>query len=98
MSKQIPARLFIIGLSAGAASLYYLSRNAEINRIRNLKFSFDMLFNVGARAAGAAFVGDLVGRKMFINYRKLQQHKTAKNEVSKNMRFMPNARPHLMPH
>ena len=67
-AKQYPARLFLIGAFAGAYSLYYLSRNAELNRIRQLKISMNMLVNVSARVALAGFVGDLVGRKLFINY------------------------------
>ena len=98
MSKQMPARLFLIGTFAGAYTLYYLSRNAELNRIRRLQISMDMLINVGARAGLAAFFGDLLGRKLFVNYQSVQNHKVAKNEISKIMRTMPNARPHLMPH
>ena len=98
MNKQMPVRMFLIGTFVGASSLYYLSRNAEIKRIRQLKFSVDMIFNVAARGLVAAVAGDLIGRKLFVNYRRIQQHKVAKNEVSKIMRTMPNARQYLMPH
>ena len=67
----MPARIFLIGTFAGAYSLYYLSRNAELNRIRQLKISMDMLLNVGARVAAAGIVGDLVGRKLFVNYQRV---------------------------
>ena len=65
---MIPLRLCFTGLAVGLTTLYYLSRNHEINRIKNFKFSYDMIFNVGIRAAGAAILGDVVSRKLFINY------------------------------
>ena len=63
-----------------------------------MKFSVDMLINVGARSVLAAGVADVVTRKLFVNYDRVLEHKVAKNEVSKIMRTMPNARPYLMPH
>ena len=95
---MLPLRLFFISLAMGASSLYYLSRNHEINRIRRLKFSVDMMINIGARSVLAAGVTDVVTRKLFVNYDRVLEHKVAKNEVSKIMRQMPNARPYLMPH
>ena len=98
MSKMRLPRLFLITAAVGASSLYYLSRNAEINRIRQLKISFDMLFNVGVRAVPAAIVGDFIGRKLFVNHKKQTAHRVASNEIKKMMRTFPNARPMLMPH
>ena len=98
MSKQRPARLFLMTAAVGISSLYYLSRNAEINRIRQLKISFDMLVNVSVRAIPAALAGDFIGRKLFVNYKKQTSHKVANNEIKKIMRTFPNARPMLMPH
>ena len=95
---MIPLRLFFCAFAAGASSIYYLSRNHEINRIRRLKLSVDMMVNVGARSVLAAGVADVVTRKLFVNYDRVVEHKVAKNEVSKIMRTMPNARPYLAPH
>ena len=95
---MIPLRIFFCATAMGLSSLYYLSRNHEINRIRNLKFSIDMMLNAGTRAVGAGIVMDVVTRKLFVNYDRVVEHKTAKNEVSKIMRTFPNARPYLMPH
>ena len=57
-----------------------------------------MIFNVGIRAAGAAILGDVISRKLFINYQKITEHKVASNELKKVMRTFPNARPMLAPH
>ena len=83
---MMPLRMFFCALAAGGASIYYLSRNHEINRIRRLKFSVDMMINVGARSVLAAGVADVVTRKLFVNYDRVLEHKVAKNEVSKIMR------------
>jgi hypothetical protein len=95
---MIPLRLCFTGLVVGATSLYYLSRNHEINRVKNLKFSFDMIFQVGWRSVVAAIVGDVVSRKLFVNYQKITENKISKNEIKKAMRTFPNARPMLGPH
>ena len=56
------------------------------------------MFQLTGRAVVFGVAGDLMGRKLFVNYNKIMQHKMAKNEVSKIMRTFPNARPYLMPH
>ena len=98
MAKLYPVRLAFAGLAIGASTFYYISRNHEINRLRRLKLSFDLLFNVGARAVVAGVAGELLARKLFLNYNKLTQDKVARNEVRKIMRTMPDAKPHLLPH
>ena len=57
-----------------------------------------MTINVVARALVAGLVSDVVTRKVFVNYRKLQDHKVATYEVQKIMRTFPNARPMLGVH
>ena len=64
----MPLRLAFAGLAMGVTSLYYISRNHEINRIRNLQISFDLIANVGARAVVAGIAGEVVARKLFVNY------------------------------
>ena len=98
MAKQIPIRLFFTGCAMGVASLYFLSRHQELNRVRNLKFSVDMIVNVGARAVLTGVVADVCTRKLFVNYDKITKDKVARNEVRKIMRTYPNARPILAPH
>ena len=95
---MIPLRMAINGMAMGAFALYYLSRHNEINRIKRLKFSVDMIVNVTARSLLAGVVADVCTRKMFVNYDRITEHKVASNEVKKLMRTMPNARPLLMPH
>ena len=85
------------GIGAGAFVLFFLSRHNEINRIRRMKLSMDMIVNVGARSALAFVATDLCTRKLFINYDALTKHKTALNEAKKIMRTYPDARPHV-PH
>ena len=90
--------MFFNFLAMGAAGLYYISRHNEINRVKRLVFSIDMIANVGARALLAGLVSDVATRKMFVNYDRLRDHKVAVNEVKKIMRQAPNARPYLAPH
>ena len=54
-----------------------------------------MIVNVTVRALGAGIASDLVTRKLFVNYDKINKHKVASNEVSKIMRTFPNARPYI---
>ena len=98
MAKQIPARMIFNAMAMGVASLYYLSRHNEINRVKRLVFSLDMIANAGARALVAGVCADVVSRKMFVNYGRLTEHKVAVNEVKKIMRQAPNARPYLAVH
>ena len=98
MAKQAPLRLIFNTLAMGTFALYYLSRNHEINRIRQLKFSVDMIFNVGVRSLLAGVVADQISRRMFVNYERITEHKVANNEIRKIMRTMPNARPYLKVH
>ena len=81
MAKQIPLRVIFNGLAAASFSLYYLSRTNEINRIKRMSFTIDMMINVGVRALGAGVVADVCSRKLFVNYNKIAAHKVASNEV-----------------
>ena len=98
MAKQFPLRCVINFAGMSIFSLYYLSKHHEINRIKNLKFTFDMVFNVSIRAIIGFLFADIWSRKLFVNYDKIQQHKVANNEIRKIMRTFPNARPLLKPH
>ena len=98
MAKQLPLRLAFAGLAVGASTFYYISRNHEINRLRRLKLSFDLLFNVAGRGVLAGVAGEIFARKAFVNYDRIQQDKCARNEVKKIMRTFPDAKPHLLPH
>ena len=71
MSKQLPIRLFIVGVAAGGAGLYYLVKHNEINRVRRMKFSIDMMINVTLRAAAASVAAEVLSRKLFVNYQRL---------------------------
>ena len=98
MAKNLPIRLACVGLFAGFSAFYYISRNHEINRLRNLKVSFDLIFNVGARALVFGVVGEVFARKFFVNYDRITQDKCARNEIKKVMRTFPDAKPYLLPH
>ena len=97
MAKQLPLRMAINGLSVGLFSFYYLSRHNEINRVLRMKFSVDMIVNVGARGALAFVVSDLCTRKLFVNHMRIKEHKVATNEVKKVMTTMPNAKTLIAP-
>ena len=86
VAKMIPLRMFFNAVSIGAASLWYLSRHNEINRIRRLQFSMDMIVNVTARALLAGVVSDVVTRRLFVNHSRITEDKVARNEVKKIMR------------
>ena len=90
--------MFFNGLAVGAFSLYYLSRTNEINRIKRMSFTIDMMVNVGVRAVVAGVAADVCTRKLFVNYNKVAAHKVASNEIKKIMRTYPNARPYLAVH
>ena len=98
VAKMLPLRFLFAGLCMGATSLYYITKSHEINRIKRMAFSMDLMANVGVRSLIAGAVADLVGRKLFVNEDRLTAHKVATNEVKKVMRTYPNARPMLMPH
>ena len=97
-AKNLPLRFAAHGATFAGTTFYYLSRHNEIGRIRAGKFSFDMVFAVGWRVLLMACACDVVSRRLFVDYKKLQNHKIADYEVRKVMRFMPNARPHIPLH
>ena len=98
MARKLPIRLLFNALAMGAAGFYYLSRHNEINRLKRLVFSIDMMVNVGSRALVAGVVSHYVTKNLFVSQRRLTEHKVAENEVRKIMRQAPNARPYLAPH
>ncbi len=46
------------GLAAGGMALYYMSRHNEVGRVKALKLSFDLAFNVLARSLLTVVVAD----------------------------------------
>ena len=98
MAKHLPLRLAFAGAAFGFSAFYYISRHHELNRLRRLKISVDLIANVGARGLLAGVAGELVARKLFVNYNRITQDKCARNEIRKVMRTMPDAKPHLLPH
>ena len=97
-AKMLPLRMFVNAFAMGFAAVYYLGRHNEMNRVMHLKFSLDMMANVGARVLLAGVASDLATRKAFVNYSLIQQHKVANNEVRKIMTQFPNAKTLLKPH
>ena len=79
-------------------SLYYLARNNQFGRVKQLKITVDLAVNVVVRALFAGAVADLFSRRAFVNYLALKKHKMADYEVKKVMRTWPNAKPFLAPH
>merc|ERR1712147_38280 len=98
MAKMRPVRAVVASGFVGASWAYYLTKNAELNRLRRFKLSPIVAINLAIRGVGAALVGDFIGRQLFVSQRRLAQHKAAKNELSKVMRAMPNARPYVPAH
>ena len=77
MAKMLPVRFLFAGLCMGATSIYYITKSHEINRIKRMAFSMDLMVNVVTRSLIAGFFADLVGRKLFVNQDKLTSHKVA---------------------
>ena len=96
--KNLPLRLAMQGATFVGTTFYYLSRQNELGRVRAGKFSFDLVFGVGWRVILMGLACDVVSRRMFVDYRGLQNHKIADYEIRKIMRRMPNARPHIPLH
>ena len=84
-AKNIPFRMMFNAAAMGAVAIYYITKNAEMHRIRYLSISLDLVFGLGWRMALAGVVADQASRRMFVNYEKLRQHKMAEHEVKKIM-------------
>ena len=97
-AKNIPFRMMFNAAAMGAAAMYYITKNAEMHRIRYLSISLDLVFGLGWRMALAGVVADQASRRMFVNYEKLRQHKMAENEVKKMMVKFPGAKTLRAPH
>ena len=97
-ARNLPFRTAFNSIAAGSAAVYFLSRHAQLGRIRAMSISFDIVFGVAWRVLAATAVGDQISRRMFVNYHGLKQHMMAENEVRKIMRTWPQAKPHVAPH
>ncbi len=73
-ARCIPFRIAFNGLAAGGMALYYMSRHNEVGRVKALRFSFDLAFNVFARTLLTVVVADQISRRMFVNYVALRKH------------------------
>ena len=69
---NIIPRFIFDGAAVGLASVYYLSRNNELQKLMRFRFSADMIFGVFWRAALTALAADIVSRRMFVNYIKIR--------------------------
>ena len=73
-SKNIPFLLLFNAAAMWASALYYLTKNNEMNRIKYLSISLDLVFGLVWRMALAGVVADQASRRMFVNYHKLREH------------------------
>ena len=97
-AKNIPFRMMFNAAAMGAGAIYYLTKNAEMHRLRYLSISLDLVFGLGWRMAVAGVLADQASRRMFVNYEKLRQHKMAEQEVKKIMVRFPGAKSLRAPH
>ena len=67
MAKMRPVRLIVASGFAGASWAWYLSRSAELTRLRRFKLSPLVAINLAVRGLGGALAGDLVARKLFVS-------------------------------
>ena len=66
-AKHLPIRMCFNLAAMGAAGFFYLSRHNEINRVKRLIFSLDMMVNVGSRALVAGVVSHYLTKNLFVN-------------------------------
>ena len=97
-ARNVPFRLAFNGAAAAGAALYYMSRHNEVGRVKALKLTFDLAFQVFGRVALTLVVADQISRRMFVNYLALKKHQMADYEIRKVMRTWSNPRPFLAPH
>ena len=57
-ARCIPFRIAFNGLAAGGMALYYMSRHNEVGRVKALRFSFDLAFQVFGRVLLTTVVAD----------------------------------------
>ena len=91
-ARNIPFRMMFNGAAIGAAGLYFVTRHNELHRLRTFNISLDLVFGLGWRMAFAFFAADQVSRRLFVNQRKLREHRMAENELKKIMVQYPNAK------
>ena len=91
-ARNVPFRVMFNGAAVGAAALYFITRHNELHRLRNLSVSLDLVFGLGWRMAFAGLAADQASRRLFVNQRKLREHKIAENEVRKIFAQVPNSK------
>ena len=62
MAKMRPVRAVVASGFVGASWAWYLSRSAELNRLRRFKLSPLVAINLAVRGLGGALAGDFVAR------------------------------------
>ena len=57
-ARNLIPRTIFTGLCVGATSVYYLSRQNQMGRVKGLRITFDMIFNVGVRCLFAGVIAE----------------------------------------
>lgn len=70
-ARCLPFRVVTNSMAVLGISLYYMSRHHEIGRVKKLRISPDLIFQVTLRAALTFVVADQISRRMFVDYRKM---------------------------
>ena len=94
-----PIQRAILGFGLGGLWVaYHLRRNNELHRVFSFKLSGDLVFGCYWRLLVGFIIGDRVGARYFLNYRKIWCHKAADHEVRKLTRTWPDAKPFVPIH
>ena len=91
-AKNLGFRMLFDFSAMGLYSLYFLSRNNELQRLGTIMPSGNMIWGLSWRWLVAYLVADQVSRRMFVNYAKLREHKMAEYEMKKIMVKWPHAK------
>ncbi|CDW83091.1 UNKNOWN [Stylonychia lemnae] len=97
-SRNIPFRmLFDLGAIGGSA-VYFLTRHNQLNSVKTLSISLNLVFGLTWRVLFAAVISDQISRRLFVNSYKLKQNQMANYECRKIMVQWPNAKQLPAPH
>ena len=70
-NKNLVLRFAFNSVAIGTAGLYFVTRNQELHRLRNLSFSANLIFGLFWRSLIAYAVADTFSRRIFVNYQKV---------------------------
>lgn len=68
MARNLPFRLAFNGAAMGLYTLFYLTKNQEMHRLKGLSISVEMVFGIAWRVCIMGVIADQMSRRLFVNY------------------------------